>query len=449
MKRFKSYYNRLNGLAFGIFVLLVLLQSIWLSNAAVLQQKEQKLQLKQIIPDLALEINQIGRSFFHQDHFTLPDTLFDQINQAIRGNLEANGIDITTFFSIFMEEDTSLFFSNNKAVKAQLLQSSVKSCLSCIQSFMIVEGEESERRAGESDEAFSERLNQHASFQYYAPVKHLVKEHMIWLSLYQPHSFSNALQSMIGLFVINILLLLTLLYLFNHLQQLLANSKQLAQIKEDFFNNMTHEFKTPLSSIRLASRVLRQNKNPAKHHTYFDLIEKESKTLENQIDKLLQLSLLDHRDLELDCKSIDLHHIIQEIPNRLKPLLEEYQGTLNIQLSMEDSMVRGDAHHLSNSLCNLVENSLKYAEKAVNIWINTYTVNQEKVIIVRDDGPGIRTEYQTRIFERFYRAKKQNEYKNKGFGIGLSYVKMIIEAHQGKVTYNAAYTEGCEFIIKL
>ena len=451
MKTFLTYYNRLSLLALAVFVLLVLLQSLWLRNAIQMQQQEMKLKLKQLIPNLALDINSLGHDYFHGDNTPIHELEIKAIEEKIQKHLDSIGIKNETYFGVFKESNSDFFIGNNYEYKTELFQSEVRSCMSCIISFSKVNKDELEQKSNESDEDYSARLFNESTFQYYSPVQNLVQKgkETIWFSLYQPNSFSDAVRSMIFLFVANVLLLLLLLYLFYHLLKLLSNYKKLTELKEDFFNNMTHEFKTPLSSIRLASRVLRQNKDNEKSKLYYDLIEKESKTLELQIDKLLELSLLDSKEIDLEKENIDLHNLIKEIPNRLKPLLEAKQGKIIFNLNLKNTNIIGDSNHLSNSITNLVENSLKYADKEVTIWIETLKKGDSKIIVVRDDGPGIQPEFQPHIFERFYRAKKDNQYKAQGFGIGLSYVKSIIEAHNGTIVLNPNYTNGCEFIIKL
>jgi len=449
MKSFLSYYNKLSLLALVVFLLLVLLQSIWLRKAVQLQQQEMTLRLKQIIPDIALDINSLGHEYFHGDSTPIHELNMEQFQEKIQSHLDSAGIENPTYFAIHKEDSIPIFISNSPEHKTELLNSEIKSCMSCIISFSV--SKRLDRKLDESDDEYSKRLLEGATFSYYSPVKKLVAEEkkIMWLTLYQPNSFSNALRSMVFLFGTSILLLLVLLFLFYHLLKLLSNYKKLTQLKEDFFNNMTHEFKTPLSSIRLASKVLRQNKNPEKSTNYHDVIEKESKTLEMQIDKLLDLSLLDHKELQLEKENIDLHELIKAIPDRIKPLLESQNGKFIFDLNLPNPLIFADKNHLSNSLCNLVENSLKYAEGQVTIWINTYHKNASTYIIVKDDGPGIKSEFQPHIFERFYRAKKNNEYKTQGFGIGLSYVKTIIEAHEGSIHLNPSYANGCEFIIKI
>ena len=452
MNQNTSYYQRLSGAAFLILILLIILQSIWLKNAVKLRQEQVQLRLEQVVPEIALEINSIGQEYFHGENPSLDEVDIKQMEETVQTYLTEKQITHPTYFAIYNSSDTSSFISNNTQYKDQLVHSEVKSCLSCIVSFSVIKDKDAKQKASESKIEYAERLFENSTFEYFSPVRRLEEKEkdIIWLSLYQPNTYTNALWSLIFLFGANILLLIVLLLLFRYLLKLLANYTALTKLKEDFFNNMTHEFKTPLSSIRLASRVLRQNKNPEKSANYYDLIERESKALELQIDKLLELSLIDGNEVILEKTPVDIHALIRNIPGKMEPLIESHNAEFIFDLQLKDSTISGDPYHLLNSLCNLVENSLKYSEDNVTIWIRTSEeANGRKVISIKDNGPGIKPEYRSHIFDRFYRAKQTNEYKTQGFGIGLSYVKNIIEAHGGILFLNAKYNMGCEFIIKL
>ncbi len=445
-----TYYKRWSIFAFILFLVLVGLQILWLNKAIDLQQKEQSLQLKQLLPDLAIAINGIGHDYFHGKEPRLDELPLEKVEQTVLSYLEENGIESSTFYAIYQDTIDGFYHSNTKDFEEELHASNIKSCMSCIISFSFVK-DQPERQEGESDDAYSERLFAASSFQYYSPVQNLIDkgEKTIWLSLYQPPSYQGAIRSMLSLFGWSMVLLIVLLGIFYYLLKALAAHKELTRVKDDFFNSMTHEFKTPLSSIRLASRVLRQTNDVEKKESYYDLIEKESKQLEHQIDKLLELSLLDHQELELEYSSILAQDIIKASIRRLQPLIEEKEARLQLDLPKEDLILKGDFYHLTNSLTNLIENSLKYSQKGVQITLSISPKGEKTQWLIRDNGPGIAREFQAQIFDRFYRATSGNQYKGQGFGIGLSYVKNIIEAHQGNIALNTAYTEGSEFIINL
>ena len=177
------------------------------------------------------------------------------------------------------------------------------------------------------------------------------------------------------------------------------------------------------------------------------MIENESKKLEGQVDKILQLSLIESNEMTLDKENVDLHFLIEEVISRLKLIIEKKEATIKLLLEVEGFLIKGDATHLSNCMYNLVENALKYSGDFPKITVSTFTENGKNVISVKDEGEGIPKEFQKEIFDRFFRAQKNDQYKGKGFGIGLSYVKTIVEAHNGRIILNDAYKNGCEFVI--
>ena len=442
-KGFKQVnYQWLGITTLALMLLLILLQVNWLRNAIHLQNQELEQKLRRLVGDVALEVRKASP--------VINDISIKVVQAHIDSMLKANDIDQTIHFAIYEDTIQGSFNSSYLSSKKELRQSPIKSCLSCIMSFAVADFK-SKRRPNESEAAYAWRLTKDATFQYFSQVKQGQKLNTknTWLTLYQPNKISQAIRSQIYLFVLNVLLLLLLLYMFFYLLRALSKHKKLAQVKEDFFNNMTHEFKMPLSSIRLASTVIRQSPDEQKKVTYHQLIEQESQRLEQQIDKLLDLSLLDNQQISFDLQPVNLTQLLTELPQRLNALIEKKKARLHLDLQFDESEIQADAHHLSNSFYNLIENSLKYSSDGVHIWIIGQIKGAKKVLHFRDNGPGIGVEFQKYIFDRFYRGQKNNQYKGQGFGIGLSYVKSVIEAHGGYIYLNTAYTEGCEFVIKL
>lgn len=449
MNRSIKQYHLLSILAALVFLLLVSLQIVWVVKAVKFQEREIIHALKEVVSDVAMEINGIDHQAFHGDLKDLTLISTDLITKKVDDYLHFKNINKKTYFAIFQDSTGGIFKSNADEFRDVFIQSDVKACISCIVSFSTVAKKDSAQLDPDTFNADSMEIL--STFQYYSPVKGLTKEAKatLWLSLYQPNTLSSAIKSLLYLFALNIVLLLFLLMLFYNLLKSLSKHKQLTKVKDDFFNNMTHEFKTPLSSIRLASRVLRENGDPAKRTIYYDLIEKESKSLEFQIDKLLELSLLDNNEIMLEKNKLDLCVLLQEIPIKLKPILEDKSGNLHLNCQVDKIYTVGDRYHLLNSFCNLVENSLKYSPEGVDIWIDLSNYEKGVVVSIRDNGPGIKEEHHANIFSRFYRGQTNDNYEGAGFGIGLSYVKNIIEAHGGNIALNTQLEKGTEFIINL
>lgn len=442
-------YRRYSFVVLFVFILLVVIQVNWLHRLISLQNEELHQKMQRLIPDIALDINSIDHLLFRSKGLLIDSLPMQEMILRFDSIIEINGIQKDTYFAIYQDTTNGIFICNKPEYKQELLKSDIKSCISCIHSFSIVK--DTLKHAGETDDEYYNRLLDEAEPDFYSYVNNinLSNGETIWISIYQPKGIANATKPLILLFFISILLLILLLYNSYLLNQSLSKHKKLDQMKDDFFNNMTHEFKTPLGAIRLASKVLRQSNDKERNESYHQIIEKESKWLEVQMDRLLELSLFDNEELKLDLEKVDLHKIIQDIPDRLNHLLLKKKANVKMDLKLKGSIVDGDLYHLSNSLYNIVENSLKYSQKEVKILISTEEEQGKKVIKIKDNGPGIELEKQAFIFDRFYRANKNNQYKGQGFGIGLSYVKSIIEIHKGNVRINSDYKDGCEFIIVL
>lgn len=446
MDRPLRYYNRLSAFAFLVLVGLVSLQVLWLVNAVQVREREIIHQLKEVVGNAGIEVNSLNHASFHGSFIGLENISTDTITTKLNAYLESQGIEGETFFAVFQDSSGGMFKSNAPALEQELRQSEVRTCMSCIVSFWTVPAEDSSAL----HEMDTTQIVERSVFQYYSPVSMAEEKsgQTLWLALYQPGTLSRALRSMIFLFALNVILLLVLLGLFRHLLRSLSRHKQSSQVKNDFFNNMTHEFKTPISSIRLASRVLRKEMDPEKRSRYHDLIEKESRSLEQQIDKLLELSLLESNELSLEKEPLDLCALLAEIPIRLRPLIENKNAQLHIDCGGSHFHIRGDAYHLLNSFCNLVENSLKYSPPGVQLSITARQTAKKLHLSFRDNGPGIPEQDRNQIFSRFFRGEQDGRAKGSGFGIGLSYVKSIIEGHGGSIRLGAAAATGTEMIIE-
>jgi len=443
-----TYYNRLSLLAVIFFGVLVSLQVVWLIKAVEFQEGEIIHRLKEVVGDLGLEVNGLDHAAFHGKQEKLSEIETAQVAQVVESFLSDRNISGQTYFAIFQDTTDGIFRSNGTEHREALVNSEVKTCLSCIISFWTIP--ESDSISEDLDELDYERLSKLSTFSYYSPVKgnRDKRGQTIWLTLYQPDTMTTAVKSLIYLFALNIALLFALLALFRLLLRSLSRHKQLAKVKNDFFNNMTHEFKTPISSIRLASTVLRAETNAEKRTRFYDLIERESKSLEQQIDKLLEYSLLENKEVMLEKVEVDLCALIEKIPEKLRLLLDDKSGRVHLSCQSTQTPFIGDPDHLLNSFCNLVENSLKHAPAGTQIWVSIQQVEGFIRVSFKDDGPGIAKEDQDKIFSRFYRGQANGIPKSAGFGIGLSYVRNIIEGHQGKITLNPHYQHGTEFIIQ-
>lgn len=450
MNESATYYRNLSLIGILLFVSLIVIQIFWMKRTLDLNNAEHQLALEKIIPDIALEVNALNHNSFHDADQLLKNLDVQDIEQIIQKHFKKNTIPTndTPAFALFNEEG-SLFLSNAPNLARELKASQAKVCMSCIVSFSISNA--SPQKEGETDKKYYDRLMKEQEFQYYSPIESLTssKENVLYLSIYQEKSIWQSVASLWYLFVGGILFNTLLLLLFYHLLKSLSSYKRITEVKDDFFNNMTHEFKTPLSSILLASRILKKNPDAENSQTYIQLIEKESLFLENQIDRLLEFSLLDNGKIELNQVEITISELFEKVKKRMLPLIKDQNAAVSISIDPIHQTMMGDPIHLNNCFCNLIENSLKYGQDGILIQIHVSKQQANTKISVKDNGPGIDPEHSVKIFDRFYRAQKGNNYQTKGFGIGLSYVKNIVELHNGSIALRSNKSVGTEFTITI
>ena len=232
----------------------------------------------------------------------------------------------------------------------------------------------------------------------------------------------------------------------------LLKQKKLSEIKSDFINNMTHEFKTPLATISLAVDALKNEKviNDREKMNYFSgIIKEENKRMNKQVETILQAALLDKQQIELNLKPLHAHDLITAALNNIKLPVEEKHGTLEVHFGADNDLILADEVHFTNMINNLLDNAVKYSKENPVIKLITLNASGHLRIKVDDNGIGMNKETVHRIFEKFYRAHTGNIHNVKGFGLGLSYVKTIIIAHHGHIKAESVPGKGSCFTIDL
>ncbi|HLK29741.1 MAG TPA: HAMP domain-containing sensor histidine kinase [Puia sp.] len=227
--------------------------------------------------------------------------------------------------------------------------------------------------------------------------------------------------------------------------------KKLSEIKNDFINNMTHEFKTPLATISLAVDALRNEKvaqDRQKSEYFSSIIKEENKRMNKQVETILQAALMDRQELQLNLQPVHVHEIIQDIADNFKLQLDDKKGRADLQMNAKNDLLEVDEVHFTNLISNLVDNAIKYSNDNLIIKISTHSTKKNLVIRLEDNGIGMNKETQRRIFEKFYRAHTGNVHNVKGFGLGLSYVKTIVDAHFGKIKVESTVGKGTSFTME-
>jgi two-component system phosphate regulon sensor histidine kinase PhoR len=250
-----------------------------------------------------------------------------------------------------------------------------------------------------------------------------------------------------------VLFTLIILAAFYITLQALLRQKKLSEIKSDFINNMTHELKTPLATISLAVDAIRNPKvlsDPQKMDYFSGIIKDENKRMNKQVETILQAALLDKQEVQLRLKPLQVHDILNTIVENFSLQLNERGGAAILDLKASNAVVEGDEVHFTNMLSNLMDNAIKYSKDDVPPRVQISTSNHGNMLRIRyeDNGIGMNRETVSRIFEKFYRAHTGNIHNVKGFGLGLSYVKTVVDAHQGKIRVESTPGKGSSFTLE-
>lgn len=245
--------------------------------------------------------------------------------------------------------------------------------------------------------------------------------------------------------------LIILAAFFITIRTLLAQ-KKLSEIKSDFINNMTHEFKTPLATISLAVDALKNEKvqqDKEKMQYFSGIIKEENKRMNKHVETILQAALMDKQELKLNFKPLHAHEIISRVVDNFRLQLEDKNGKIELVLNAKEDLINADEVHFTNLVSNLIDNAIKYSRE--NLYIKVYTHCTHKFFIFRveDNGIGMSKESVKRIFEKFYRAHTGNIHNVKGFGLGMSYVKTVVDAHKGRIKVDSTLGKGSVFTVEI
>ncbi len=273
-----------------------------------------------------------------------------------------------------------------------------------------------------------------------------------YLHVYFPNR-SEYLLKTTGLTIIPTIILTALLIaIFAYTIMVIFRQKKLSMIKNDFINNMTHELKTPISTISLASQMLQDGSvtNTQKTIEHVSrVINQESKRLGFQVEKVLQMAVFNEGRLKLKFKEFDVNNTITNVVNNFELRVKNKNGELESAVKTDSALIKGDEVHLTNVVFNLLDNAVKYSNGKPEIKVTTESKNGQVKISVEDKGIGISKEHHSQIFDRFYRVPTGNVHDVKGFGLGLSYVKKIVDLHNGKIKVESVINKGTKFSILL
>jgi two-component system phosphate regulon sensor histidine kinase PhoR len=273
-----------------------------------------------------------------------------------------------------------------------------------------------------------------------------------YLRVYFPNQDRYIIRNIWMMYATSLLLILVVLGCFYVAVSTIVKQKQLADIKNDFINNMTHEFKTPISTISLATQMLGDEAvaaSPTIFKRYLGIIQDENKRLGSQVEKVLQTAQMERGEVKLKLGAVNVHQIIERVLENISPQIELREGKIETDLQAQSPEIQADEVHLTNIIFNLLDNANKYSPEKPIIKITTENTEKGLSIRVSDKGIGMTKDSMKNIFEKFYRVPTGNVHDVKGFGLGLSYVKKMVEEHHGKINVQSKLGEGSEFEVVL
>ncbi|MFN0729146.1 sensor histidine kinase [Polaribacter gochangensis] len=267
-----------------------------------------------------------------------------------------------------------------------------------------------------------------------------------------PNQQEHILGDISNILLLSVFFIFIIIVAFSSSLYQIIKQKKISEIKSDFINNMTHEFKTPIATINLALDAIRNPKiinDNEKVNRYVKMIREENKRMHAQVENVLRISKLEKNQIDINKSAIDMHDIVEEAISHVRLLVNDQKGNITTNLHALQSEVLGNDLHLTNVVVNILENALKYSHEEPNIEVFTESTSKFFILKIKDDGIGMSKNAQKYVFDKFYREHKGNIHNVKGHGLGLAYVKEIVENHQGTVFVDSEKGKGSTFTVKL
>lgn len=266
-----------------------------------------------------------------------------------------------------------------------------------------------------------------------------------------PKRESYLLGSMGFILFFSAILLLTIVF-FIYSMFVILRQRRLSEMQKDFINNMTHEFKTPISTIKISADVFKNHpevKNDKRLLRYADIIEEQNLRLNNQVEKVLQLARIEKGNFQLKLEPVNLNELLRELLHNADPKLEELKGEIQLTLPTEEIIINADQTHLKNIIYNLIDNAIKYTKGAPSIKMELVKSAEKISLEIKDNGIGISKDYQQKVFDKFFRVPTGNVHDVKGFGLGLFYIKSICKAHGWQINLESDENQGTTITINM
>ncbi|HRG58153.1 MAG TPA: HAMP domain-containing sensor histidine kinase [Bacteroidia bacterium] len=287
---------------------------------------------------------------------------------------------------------------------------------------------------------------------YMMPLEEISSKKGVEIKLIFPEKTEFVIAEMGSPFIVSVILIITMIIIFWKTNLSLIKEKKIAAQTTDFINNMSHEFKTPLSNISLAAKMIAKqvlNKNEDKVPYYTNIILDENEKLNQQIDSVLNLNALEREEELIHIQRFDFHQIIQWAIKQMQMQIEHNNTKIELFLNASHVNVMGNKDQLISVICNLIDNAIKYANSNAIITIKTSNKNHQLIITLSDNGNGIPKEFHDKVFEKYFRIPTNDIHNVKGFGLGLAYIKKVVDLHHGEIKLENTTEKGATFIFNL
>ena len=266
-----------------------------------------------------------------------------------------------------------------------------------------------------------------------------------------PDKQEYVLSGIIGVATLSFMLTLVIIVISTSALYQIIKQKKLSEIKSDFINNISHEFKTPIATINLALDAMSSSKDNLndKFNSYLGMIREENSRMLSQVENILTISQLEKSSNPFEMEDTDIHEVIEDAIEHVKLIVDSRKGSIKISLDAINSLISGNSNHLENIIINILDNAVKYTQDNPHIIISSSNSEGNIIICIEDNGIGMDKNIQKLIFEKFYREQNGNIHDTKGHGLGLSYVKKIIDFHNGKISLESKKGVGTKFYLTL
>jgi len=475
----KQYIYILIGIITSALIGLVVIQLYWIDNAVTLKEEEFKRNIRAVLASTSNKLEEIDNAYRHKIYKEKQTRYNQQMNMLSDSTVTYHEGGITykvnekrlpngqvyqqSIQSVAPSGQVDFQFSfqgqqfNNSIIpiKERLDKNVIDSVLKFT---LLVRGIKTNYEYGVFDYDGNElivdsvsNINKIRQSEFYTQLfPKEVMEAPYFLTIYFPHKTGYLLKTMWLMLSSSVLLLIIIVWAFTFTIQTIFKQKKLSEVKNDFISNMTHELKTPISTISLACEALSDkdmSSNEEVRANYVGMINQENKRLGLLVESVLESATWDRGDLKLKKEEFDLHQIINEVSSNILIQVESKFGNIIKGLSAATSTIVADRVHITNLIYNLLDNANKYSPVAPEITIKTENIKAGVLLTVTDKGQGIKREDLGKIFEKFYRVPTGNVHNVKGFGLGLNYVKAIVNRHGGEITAFSLYGKSTTFKI--